>query len=151
MKKITICLVTLVLAGFGVKPVYADGGDSGSGSQLAPFKDLIDDSKYHQAITELDQSLRDTPDDADLLNLVAYSHRKLDHFDIALDYYLKALKIDPDHRGANEYLGELYFQLGQLEKAEERLEVLDKDCFFGCEEFDELEQAINDYRKQIPS
>ena len=143
--------MALVLAGFGVNPVYADGGDSGSSSKLAPFQDLIDDEKYQQAITKLDQAVRDAPDDADLLNLVAYSHRKLDHFDIALDYYLKALKIDPEHRGANEYLGELYLKLGQPEKAEERLGVLDKDCFFGCEEFDELEQAINDYQKQNPS
>ncbi len=151
MKKVTICLMALVLAGFGVNPVYADSGDSGSSSKLAPFQDLIDDEKYQQAITKLDQAVRDAPGDADLLNLVAYSHRKLDHFDIALDHYLKALKIDPEHRGANEYLGELYLKLGQPEKAEERLGVLDKDCFFGCEEFDELEQAINDYQKQNPS
>jgi hypothetical protein len=41
--------------------------------------------------------------------------------------------------------------MGQLGKAEERLEVLDKECFFGCEEFDELEAAIADYRQQNPS
>jgi hypothetical protein len=64
---------------------------------------------------------------------------------------LVLLQIDPQHRGANEYLGELYLQIGQLDKAEERLEVLDKECFFGCEEFDELKEAIADYRKQNPS
>ncbi len=48
-------------------------------------------------------------------------------------------------------MGELYLQMGQLDKAEERFEGLDRDCFFGCPEFDKLEQAINHYRKQNPS
>ena len=147
MHKLTIYIVVLALAGFGLVPVYADGGDSGGGARLAPFQKLIKGEKYQQAITELDEALRDAPNDADLLNLVAYSHRKLGHFEIALENYLKALKIDPEHRGANEYLGELYLQLGQPDKAEERLAVLDKECFFGCEEYDELKQAIEEYRK----
>lgn len=147
MHNLTIYVIVLALAGFGVAPVYADAGDNGGGSRLAPFQKLIKAEKYQQAIVELDEALSDKPDNADLLNLLAYSHRKLDHFDIALENYLKALKIDPEHRGANEYLGELYLQLGQPEKAEERLAVLDKECFFGCEEYDELKQAIEDYRK----
>ncbi|MDH3630402.1 MAG: tetratricopeptide repeat protein [Gammaproteobacteria bacterium] len=147
MQKLTIYVIVMAFAGFGVAPVYADGGDSGDSSRLAPFKKLIKAEKYQQAIAELDEALSDKPDNADLLNLLAYSHRKLGHFDIALENYLKALKIDPEHRGANEYLGELYLQLGQPEKAEELLAVLDKECFFGCEEYDELKQAIEDYRK----
>jgi tetratricopeptide (TPR) repeat protein len=147
MQKLTISVIVLALASFGLAPVYADGGDSGGGSRLAPFQKLIKSEKYQQAIIELDEALSDSPDDADLLNLVAYSHRKLGHFEIALENYQKALKIDAEHRGANEYLGELYLQLGQPEKAEERLAVLDKECFFGCEEYDELKQAIEEYRK----
>ena len=153
MRKFSIYVIVLALAGFGLVPAYADGGygnDNGK-SKLAPFQKLIEGEKYQQAITELDQALVDAPDDADLLNLLAYSNRKLGNFDTALDYYLKALKIDPDHRGANEYLGELYLQLGQPEKAEERLSVLDKECFFGCDEYDELKQAIEEYRKKNAS
>ena len=66
-------------------------------------------------------------------------------------FYTKALEIKPRHLGANEYLGELYLEQGELEKAEERLAVLDKACFFGCDEFDDLERAIEEYRKQNPS
>jgi Tfp pilus assembly protein PilF len=144
--------IVLALAGYGLNPAQADGGEYKSKkSPLAPFQKLISDEQYQQAISELDKALKDDPDNADMLNLMAYSHRKLQHFDIALDYYQKALQIEPRHRGANEYLGELYLQTGQLDKAEERLEVLDKECFFGCEEFDELEEAIADYRKQNPS
>jgi tetratricopeptide (TPR) repeat protein len=95
--------------------------------------------------------LKETPTDADMLNLLAYSQRKLQRFDEALVNYQKALDIEPEHRGANEYLGELYLQLGQLDKAQERLQVLDEACFFGCDEFDELEEAIEVYRSQNSS
>lgn len=152
MRKIMLLVLALLVAGFSFTPVYADGADSSSrSSKLAPFQKLIEDKQFQQAISKLDQALSDTPDDPDLLNLLAYSHRNLNHFDIALKHYQQALQIEPDHRGANEYLGELYLQLDQLGKAEERLAVLDKDCFFGCDEFDDLEQAIEDYRKQHPS
>jgi len=144
-------LMALVIAGSTLLPAHADGGYKKKDSPLKPYHELIEAEKYQQAITELDEALRDDPDNADMLNLVAYSHRKLGHFDIALDYYQQALAIEPDHRGANEYLGELYLQTGQPEKAEERLKVLDEECFFGCEEFDELEEAIAEYRKQNPS
>jgi tetratricopeptide (TPR) repeat protein len=144
-----LVMVTLLLA---VMPAQADGGDgSDSSSDLAGFRQLIDKRQFQQAIDEIDVALRERPNDADLLNLKAYSLRQLQDFDSALEFYRRALAVEPKHRGANEYLGELYLRLGQLEKAEERLSVLDKACFFGCDEFDELEQAIEEYRRENPS
>ena len=107
--------------------------------------------QYQQAIDKLDQALKQAPDNADLLNLIAYSHRNLKQYDNALKFYLKALEIEPEHRGTNEYLGELYLQLEQPEKARERLAVLDGACFFGCDEFDELKQEIKEYMTENPS
>ena len=133
-------------------PIFADGGyDNKKNSPLAPVQTLIEDEKYQDAISELQQLLKESPTDADMLNLLAYSQRKLRLFDEALVNYQKALDIEPEHRGANEYLGELYLQLGQLDKAQERLQVLDKACFFGCDEFDELEEAIETYQSQNAS
>ncbi len=70
---------------------------------------------------------------------------------MALAHYGRALELEPEHRGANEYLGELYLDLGQLAKAEERLQVLDKACFFGCEEYSELKAKIEAYMAQAGS
>jgi len=152
MMKTTIINLALLVSMLSVMPVLAEGGyKSDAGSRLKPFQELIEKQQFQQAIKELDTALQDDPDDADLLNLLAYSHRKLEHFDIALDYYQQALKIKPKHRGANEYLGELYLILGQLEKAEERLAILDKACFFGCGEYDQLKQAIQEYRRKNSS
>ena len=133
-------------------PTLADGGnDNDRNSLLAPVQTLIEDEKYQDAITALQKLLQEAPTNADMLNLLAYSQRKLQRFDEALVNYHKALDIEPEHRGANEYLGELYLQLGQPDKAQERLQVLDKACFFGCDEFDELEEEIKTYRSQNPS
>lgn len=149
MKRVMLGLV-VVMSLLALTPVYADGGDA-SDSSLAEYRDLIDQQQFQQAIDKLEKAVRENPGDADLLNLLAYSNRKLERFDSALEYYLEALQIEPRHRGANEYLGELYLQLGHLEKAEERLSVLDKACFFGCGEYDDLEQAIEEYRRKNSS
>jgi Flp pilus assembly protein TadD len=152
MFKLALLKLGLIVSMLVVMPVFAAGGDSsGSASPLKEFQQLIEEQQFQQAIDKLEAALLEDPDDADLLNLMAYSHRNLEHFDIALDYYRQALQIKPKHRGANEYLGELYLRLGQLEQAEQRLAVLDKACFFGCKEFDELEQAIAEYRRDNPS
>ncbi len=150
MKTFMISLWALLLGAGG--PALADGGGGGGGdSRLSVYQELIEDERYEQAIEKLDEALVEDPDEPDLLNLIAYSHRQLERYEIALNYYQKALQIEPDHRGANEYLGELYLSLGELEKAEERLAVLDKECFFGCREFDKLERAIEIYRRENAS
>jgi tetratricopeptide (TPR) repeat protein len=86
------------------------------------------------------------PDDADVLNLLGYGYRKSGDVDQARGYYLQALAADPKHRGANEYIGELYLETGHLNKAEERLAVLDDDCWLGCEEYTDLKEAIAEYK-----
>lgn len=130
----------------------ADGGGSdrgsGSASKLAPVHEVIALGDYTTAINKLQTLREQEPNDADVLNLLGFSHRKLGHFEQALEYYQAALRIEPNHRGANEYLGELYLETGQLGKAEERLAVLDKECFFPCSEYRDLKRAIKDYKKK---
>jgi tetratricopeptide (TPR) repeat protein len=126
--------------------VHADGGYGNRNSRLAPYQELIEAKKYEEAIEKLKAALAKKADDADLLNLLAFSQRKLMRFDEAMANYQQALRLEPEHRGANEYLGELYLQLDQPERAMERLQVLDDACFFGCSEYDDLKRAIRDYR-----
>ena len=152
MRKIILFLSILVLVNLNVTSAVADGASRDDPmSGLAPFQKLIEAGQYQQAIDKLGLALKEAPDDADLLNLIAYSHRNFNQYDDALRYYLKALEIDPEHLGANEYLGELYLKLGQLDNARERLTVLDGACFFGCEEFYELKQEIEEYEAENPS
>jgi tetratricopeptide (TPR) repeat protein len=116
----------------------------------AKAKGLIDREQYRDAIPILERLVTKNPADTDALNELGYSHRELGHEQRALGYYLKALAIEPGHIGANEYLGELYLEMKDLPKAEERLAVLQKACG-NCQEFSELKEKIADYKAKQQS
>ena len=124
----------------------ASEASAASDTALAKARKLVKAKDWKGAVDELEQALGDDPKNADILNLLAYSLRHLGNFDDALVFYQQALAIAPEHRGANEYLGELYLQTGKLAKAGERLAVLDDICFLPCEEYTELKEAIEAYK-----
>jgi hypothetical protein len=64
----------------------------------------------------------------------------------AENFYQAALKIDPKHKGALEYYGMLKLKNNDLAGAESLLVKLDKVCFFGCEEYTDLKEAIRNYK-----
>lgn len=131
-----------------VTTARAAGGDDDDkpGSEYSLAKQALEDGDYQAAIDKLTRLHEADSNDADVLNLLGYGYRKIGNFDQARGYYLQALAIEPRHRGANEYIGELYLETGELEKAEERLAVLDKDCWLGCSEYTELKEAIAKYK-----
>jgi hypothetical protein len=65
-----------------------------------------------------------------------------------MTHYTKALDINPKHKGALEYMGELYLTLEQPEQAKALLARLTKICTFGCEEKRELQEAIARYESE---
>jgi tetratricopeptide (TPR) repeat protein len=100
--------------------------------------------EYAKAIPLLERAYNENTRDADATNLLGYSHRKLGNKDTALVYYQRALQADPNHRGANEYLGELYVEMNDLPKAKERLAKLQQICRnTTCEEYRDLKAAID--------
>ena len=86
--------------------------------------------------------LADTHQHADVYSLMGFSLRKTGDYPTALTFYKKALDFDADHKGAREYLGELYVEMGDLPKAREQLAVLTKLCPQGCEEREDLEKVL---------
>ena len=103
---------------------------------------------YRLAIEYLLKAIEIDQNYAHVYILLGYSHRKLGFNDKAYDYYKIALKLDPRHRGAHEYIGELYLKKDELEKAKEHLKHLDSICFFGCEEYDDLKDSIENFEAQ---
>lgn len=91
-----------------------------------------------------------SPQNADYHNLYAYAIRKgpSPNMDLVFRHYNEALRIDPEHRGAHEYLGEAYLTQGNLAKAKEHLAQLDRLCTFGCEEYTKLKKDIAAYEQQ---
>jgi tetratricopeptide (TPR) repeat protein len=114
--------------------------------KLAAARAQIADSKWVAAIDEL-KRVNDTGS-ADWNSLMGYSHRKAKTPDYAAAerYYDEALRINPQHRGALEYSGELYLMTGDLPKAEQRLAALDKACFLPCQEYTDLKKAVERYK-----
>ena len=100
----------------------------------------------------LREAVARNPQDADAHNLYAYSLRKGPNpqMDVVFRHYNEALRIDPKHRAAHEYLGEAYLQVGKLELAEQELKALVKICFFSCEEYRDLKEEIARYKREHP-
>jgi len=81
--------------------------------------------------------------------LLAYSYRKQARPDLpkAFEHYNIALKLDPKHRGAHEYIGEAYLMDKKPAEAEQHLAELEKICGNKtCEEYADLARAIADYK-----
>jgi tetratricopeptide (TPR) repeat protein len=146
LNRLTRSLALAVTCAALAAPAFAvdsGGGDAASLPSLTDARHQIDGQHYKAAIDILKQLIAANPSDADALNLMGFSLRKSGDEDRALGFYLKALKVNPNHRGVNEYLGELYVETGQIEKAKERLEALKRICGgTTCEEYEDLAEAI---------
>jgi tetratricopeptide (TPR) repeat protein len=123
-------------------PAYAvDTPARGPAPDLTSVRAKIKARDFASARDELFR-LVDANEHADVYNLLGFSLRKTGDYKNALTYYKKALDFDPEHKGAHEYLGELYVETKQSEKAKEHLAILVKLCPQGCEERADLEKAI---------
>ena len=100
--------------------------------------------RYKKAQEILLKLNKEKPLQADTLNYLGFTTRKLGDYVKGEDFYLQGLKIEPKHKGINEYLGELYVVTKKIDKAKERLEVL-KDC--DCKEYNELKEVIEGTKK----
>ena len=152
MKKIFVIIISILMS----STLFAAGGDGGGSSDASLYdeavklvkragklerKDKLDKAKklYSQAFTKLEKAHKKNKKDPDILNYMGFTSRKVGNFDVAEKFYLQGLSIKPNHNGINEYLGELYVQTNQIDKANERLAVL-KNC--NCKEYNELDLII---------
>ena len=100
--------------------------------------------RYKKAQALLIASNKKKPLQADTLNYLGFTTRKLGDYVNGEKYYLLGLEINPNHIGINEYLGELYVATNRLGLAKERLKILES-C--NCEEYNELKEIIEGTKK----
>ena len=100
--------------------------------------------RYEKAQALLIKSNKKKPLQADTLNYLGFTTRKLGDYENGEKYYLLGLEINPNHVGINEYLGELYVATNRLDLAKERLKILES-C--NCEEYTELKEIIDGTKK----
>jgi Flp pilus assembly protein TadD len=104
--------------------------------------DAVKAKDWQQAVYHLAIAAKAEPANADVQNLLGYAYRNQKNFDLAFRHYNEALKLDPKHRGAHEYIGEAYLLIGNKPKAQEHLAALERICGKGCEEYQDLARAI---------
>jgi Flp pilus assembly protein TadD len=126
----------------------ADNPQTVSARELAEIRARIKDKDYKGAIKSLNNLVDFGIVDADVFNLLAFSLRKDGNLEQAGVYYRRALGMNPNHKGALEYQGELFLQLGDRAGAERNLARLRGLCPSGCEELEDLEEAIKDADKK---
>ena len=107
----------------------------------------IKKSDYSSAIPLLRRELKRNSRDADAHNYMGYALRKSNDLKNSAVHYAKALEINPKHLGALEYQGELFLTIGNLDLAKANLQKLDKLCWLGCDEYDDLRASIEDYQQ----
>lgn len=159
MKTIDVVLPALLLLGFSLAlpgTVRSSGWDfrsapAPSDPDMEKAKRAVLEKNWGKAIEFLNKAESRDPQNAEIHNELGFAERNLGNLDAAFKHYETALKLNPKHRGAHEYIGEAYLMAGNLPKAEEHLAKLDKLCFFGCEEYSDLKTAIARYKQQHPN
>ena len=151
-----VACAALVAAGLVAAPgaVLAmsslDPPASAGDNRMTDAEKAVKAKDWNKAIGLLNRVVADSPKNADAYNYLGYSYRKLGNRDQALTYYNQALSLDPNHRGALEYLGELYLDMSDLPKAEEQLAKLARVCGPRCNEYRELQEGVAKFKAGQP-
>ncbi|MCJ9694265.1 tetratricopeptide repeat protein [Rhizobium sp. PRIMUS64] len=139
---IWLCAISAGFSAVTALPAFAvDNMQTTDAPDLTSVRAKIDAKDYAGALAEL-RGLAEDNQQADVYNLMGYTLRKTGDYRTSLTYYTKALELQPDHRAAREYLGELYVETGEMAKAEEQVSSLKQLCPSGCEELEDLQEVI---------
>jgi Flp pilus assembly protein TadD len=139
-------MVVLAAAGAAVGVDEEDDPNAARDPSYVSARQALRARQYGDAIRLLGDALTRDPNDADTHNLLGFAYRKTGDLDRAFRHYHEALRLAPDHRGAHEYIGEAYLLIGDLAKAEAHLQALHRVCRARCEERDDLQAAIEQYK-----
>ena len=159
IKKIIISISLLIL--FSTNSFAAGSNDSTTTKVKSDYAKAVESIKWakkYEAKGKLEKAKKryakaqklllkwnsKKPNQADTLNYLGFTTRKLGDYENGEKYYLLGLEINPNHVGINEYLGELYVATNRLDLAKERLKILE-NC--NCEEYNELKEIIAGTKK----
>jgi len=136
-------VVALAIGAMAASPAWAVDTPAASkdAPDLSAVRGKIKAKDWAGAVADL-RKLAETNQHADVYNLMGFSLRNLGQYAEARTYYGKALDFDPQHKGAHEYLGELYIKTGEMDKARAMVVKLQTLCPAGCEELDDLRNDV---------
>jgi len=109
------------------------------------IKRKIEAGEYELARANLKNFVENNSSDYEAYNLLGYVERQLQNYELAINFYKKALSIDSNFVGAHHYIAITYLEMDDLVSAKYHLDQLDLICLFGCEDFFDLKNKIAFY------
>ena len=151
MSAIRPWMIVLLLLPAAV-PAADDSSSAPADPVLAAAREAVGRQEYAKAAAVLRAAVDKGAANAEHHNLYAYALRNgpKPDMDLVFTHYQEALRLEPKHRGAHEYIGEAYLMVDNPAKAKEHLAHLDRLCFFGCAEYTDLKKAIAAYEAKRP-
>ena len=153
LKIVAVCCLSFVL--LTSIQVYAADDDTFVSPRINVKKVMKDarsklsKENYKSALRQLKKVTAQEPKNADAWSLRGFSERKLGKQKNASKAYNRALEINPVHKGALSYQGELFLQQNNREKALINRKRLAGLCPDGCSQLDDLDKALNGEGKQV--
>ena len=150
-----LCGVLPFIMLFSASSVFSAGSDSDDSSSSADTLDVnylngkeqVANQDYQADIRYLLKAGETDPENANVYNLLGYRHRNLEMNDKAFVHYEKAFLSTHVIKEPMNTLRNFIWKWNSLKKQKNISQSLDSICFFGCEEFDELKEAIQAYEK----
>ena len=112
-------------------------------------KTAVEGKQWKLAVDHFKRATLQDPKNADAWNMLGYSSRWAGKYPEAFDAYARALALEPNHRGANSYLGVAYVRTNDLVKARAQLAKVESICGNKeCDYYKLLDKAIAEYKPQ---
>jgi Flp pilus assembly protein TadD len=148
LARLVVALAVIALAAPALANLGAEDEESTHPDWLAG-KEAVAAQNWKGAVEHLGKAAAEEPGNADIQNWLGFAQRKLGNLDAAFAAYEAALKLNPKHKLAHEYIGEAYLLANDLPKAEKHLAELQRLCTpIPCEEYKDLKRAVDAYKKK---
>ena len=145
------CIAALAFSTLAAQPSFAADSETTpvvnkKSDDYAAGKAAVEKKDWKSAAGHFQAAVKANPKSADAHNMLGYSQRWLGNMDASFASYAEALRLDPKHKGAHEYVGVAYLKVKNLPKAQEHLTALEGICGKKCEEYEDLSKAIAAYK-----
>jgi len=152
-----LCLLLLVSFAVPALAIMSDAENLPQAPQDADYAAglaAVQRADWQSVLDAMARVVARRPWDDEAYTLMGFASRKLGNYRQSLAHYQQALSLNPHHRGALEYLGEAYVEMGCLAQAGEMLGRLETACRrllsatasadwqAQCHEWSELQAAI---------
>ena len=112
----------------------------------------LKENKFYEVISECEKLIKKFPDKSHLYNMCGLAHQRVKNIDISINYFKKAIELNPDDLGIQNNLANSYKHLDQYDLAENIfLDILNKkkDYLPAIANFAILKRKLNDYENTI--